>query len=155
MTAINEVLLPAHVRLSLEATTKRDAILELIGSLKGDARVVDWEKFRDVVLQRDAGAVEEGGCGLCIAHGRGESVSRLVLAAGRLAQPPPCPEIGAPLRLVVVAGIPSAFNTEYLRVVGLVARVCRQPEQLNRLLHVKDTGKFISILHSAETHLGS
>jgi len=152
MISISEILTPARVDLKIEAATKEAAVLRVLDLLRGDPRVHDWERLRKAVMERNAPAVEQSECGILIAHGRTNSLSGLVMAAGRLVEPIACAEIGVPIRLVFVAGIPRAVDTEYLRVVGSIVRGLRDKTQRERLLGVKETARFVGLLASQEAH---
>ena len=153
MTPIGDILRPEHVNLSLAATDKPGAVEEVLSRLNGDPRVVDFAFFRAAVMGRDAAAISEGGCGICIAHGRTESVSGLILAAGRSVAGFRCPEVKEPVHFVFVAGIPAAFNSEYLRTVGAIARICRDKHQIERLLAAKTVEHFMDLLGAGEVKL--
>ena len=152
MTSIAEILKPAQVDLKLQATTKEEAIERVLDLLRGDPRVEDWERLHQAVLKRNAPALEQAGVGILIAHGRTNSLDGLVMAAGRLEIPLVCKEIASPVRLVFVAGIPRAVDMEYLRVVGAIVRIFRDKHQLERLLGVKESVRFVSLLSSQESH---
>jgi len=153
MTSIGEVLQPEHVVLTLAATEKGTAIEEVLAKLNGDDRVKNFDLLREAVLERDAPAIAENGVGICMAHGRVEAVTSLVMAAGRLSEGFRCKDVRDPVRLVFVMGIPSAFNAEYLRIVGAIARICRDAKQLHRLLSVKDPVEFVHLLGAGELKL--
>lgn len=146
-----QVLRAGHVDLRVEAGTRSGAVEHLLASLHGDERIINAEQFSQAVRARGTPAICSHRLGVCIAHGRTDAVSGLVMAAARLAHPLPIePAEGeGHLRLVFVAGIPSALNTEYLRLVGAIARICADPEEVNRLLGVKEPGRFVEILEGA------
>jgi hypothetical protein len=52
-----------------------------------------------------------------------------------------------------VAGIPSAFDSGYLRAVGVIARLCRDRGMLDKLLGVADPARFVELLASGEVKL--
>ncbi|MEO8206211.1 MAG: PTS sugar transporter subunit IIA [Chthoniobacterales bacterium] len=141
------------MNLALTATDKASAIHEVTGRLRGDARVTNWETFEKAVLERDAPAMLSCGYGICIAHGRTSGVSTLVMAAGRSEEGIVFPEIADPVRLVFVAGIPAALSSEYLRLVGAIVRICRDPEMLQKILAVKDAKKFVALFEGEENGL--
>lgn len=153
MTSIGEILQPEHVNLALAAKTKPEAINEVLAQLNGDPRIKDWEALRAVVLQRNAPSVAAGDVGICIAHGRTEAVHALVLAAGRFVEGVACCEITEPVKLVFVAGIPAAFDADYLRIVGAIVRMCRDKHQLDRLLAAKTAQRFVELLSAGEAKL--
>lgn len=150
---IDEILRPGDVNLALRAVTKSEAIEEVLAQLHGDERVKDWTVLRTAVIARDAPAIAEGEFALCIAHGRTPAVRELVFAAGRSLQGVPCPEAGSGVQLFFVAGIPSAVDSEYLRLVGAIARVCSDPEDVRRLLDAADGEAFVEILARATQRL--
>ncbi len=150
---LDEILLPEDVNLALRATEKRAAIDEVLSKLNGDPRVRDWAELRRAVIDRDAPAIAETGCGICIAHGRVSGVTGIVMAAGRSERGIVCQEIAAPVRLIFVVGIPAALNSEYLRLVGAIARVCRDGGPLDDLLTAEDGEAFVEILRAASEKL--
>ena len=153
MTPIADVLQPDHVVLTLAAQDPASAIDEVLGRLEGDERVKNFAALREAVLTQPAPAIAENGCGICIAHGRTESVTSLVIAAGRSARGIVFSKLSEPVKLVFVAGIPAAFTSEYLRIVGAIVRMCRDRRQLNRLLTTKDPERFVALLSSGEVKL--
>ena len=153
MTPIGDVLQADHVVLALAARDPAGAIAEVLAKLEGDKRVKDFAMLRDAVLAEPAPAIAENGCGICIAHGRTESITSLVVAAGRSIEGVKYPGLVDPVKLFFVAGIPNAFTSEYLRIVGAVVRMCRDKRQLHRLLVVRDAERFVALLGSGEVKL--
>ena len=113
----------------------------------------NFAMLRDAVLAHPAPAIAENRCGICIAHGRTESITSLVMAAGRSTEGVTYPGLVDPVKLVFVAGIPRAFTSEYLRIVGAIVRMCRDKRQLHRLLVAKDAERFVALLGSGEVKL--
>jgi mannitol/fructose-specific phosphotransferase system IIA component (Ntr-type) len=153
MTSIPEILLPKTVNLALVSEDQASAVDEVLSKLNGDARVSDWEALRSAVRERNAPAISCGGCAVCIAHGRTNAVDELVMAAGRSSDGIVVPGSGERIRLVFVAGIPSAFDSGYLRAVGVIARLCRDRGMLDKLLGVADPARFVELLASGEVKL--
>lgn len=153
MTPIGDVLKPAHVILALAAQDPSNAVQEVLAKLEGDERVSNFGILLEAVLAQPAATIAENGCGICIAHGRTESVSSLIMAAGRSNQGVAHPALSVPVKLIFVAGIPGAFTSEYLRIIGALVRMCRDKRQLDRLLKSKDQERFVSLLSSGEVRL--
>jgi mannitol/fructose-specific phosphotransferase system IIA component (Ntr-type) len=153
MIPISEILTPSHVNLALAARDQAEGVQEVLSKLNGDPRILDWEALRQAITERNAPAISCGPCGICIAHGRTNSVQSLVMAAGRSAEGLASPNVEERVRLVFVAGIPAAFHSEYLRVVGAIARLCHDKALLNNLLTVQGPEDFIRLLSSAEAKL--
>lgn len=148
--SIAEILYPRHVNLSLSAKDRISALEEVIAPLRGDPRLHDWEALRASVMERNAPAISEHGRGVCLAHGRTNAAAALIMAAGRFSEPVAFPEIPEKVCLVFVVGIPTAMSSEYLRIIGAIARICRDPIQLERLMRAKTAEDFIQKLVAAE-----
>ncbi|MFV0338475.1 MAG: PTS sugar transporter subunit IIA [Chthoniobacterales bacterium] len=153
MISIKDILHPENVYLELSAQGKEDAVEQVLQSFSADPRVKDLEAFKQAVFLRGAPVVEENNIGVCIAHGRTPAVSSLVFGAARLKEPVVCKAIKSPVRLFFVAGIPAAFNSEYLRVIGAVARICRDEETFQQILRVASPQDFVQLLEDFEQKL--
>jgi len=153
MISIRQILQPGHVNLSLSSTEVPAAVGEVLASLGGDIRILQWNSLKESVMQRNAPAIDADGCGIVIAHGRTDAVGSLVMAAGRSNEGIPSKDTKENVRLVFVAGIPSALNNEYLRVVGTIARLCGKRELVQKLITAPRPDAFIDILCSGETSL--
>ena len=42
--------------------------------------------------------------------------------------------------------IPEALNNEYLRILGAISRICREPSTLSELLEAKGQGEILTVL---------
>jgi mannitol/fructose-specific phosphotransferase system IIA component (Ntr-type) len=153
MISIQQILQPGHVNLSLSSTSIDSAVREVLASLTGDIRILQWNALKESVLERNAPAIDAEGCGIIIAHGRTDAVGSLVMAVGRSNEGFCSQETKENVQLVFVAGIPSALNNEYLRVVGTIARLCSKTELVRKLLAATSPSTFIDILGSGETAL--
>lgn len=153
MISISDILLPAQINLALVGHDQAAGIDEVLFKLNGDTRVHDWTALAQAVTERNAPAIACNGCGICIAHARTDAVHSLVMAAGRSTGGLVSPEVPELVRLVFVAGIPAAFSSEYLRVVGAIARLCRDRVLLDKLLHVPDPEEFVGLLARQEIKL--
>ncbi len=136
---------PDHVLLDLAATTREEAVRAVAGLLRADGQIANWDQFWASVGPRQIVDLKGGGCGVCLAHGRDSSVSALRLAAGRLAVPLEVPG-GPALRMVFVFAIPATMSEEYLRNVGALARICREPEKTAALLAAATPAEFAGLL---------
>lgn len=138
------LLRPSGVVLDLAAATRDEAVLGAAGLLRDDPRVTDWDGLWASIGERQR--AEPGTCGVCLAHGRGGMVRKLVLSAARLARPVPGER--GPLQLVFVFGIPAAMAGEYLRVVGALARACGSPSALDALLEASTPEAFAAAVNN-------
>lgn len=84
---LSEMLKPQNIKLALEATTKTDAIRELVDLLTTNGEVADPKKVLDAVLEREATRTTGIGNGLAIPHGKCTGTDHLVMAVGKAKQP--------------------------------------------------------------------
>lgn len=149
----SEALQPAHVFLRQSfgnATTARNQLLTVLAS---DPRCTNRELFVQSVVQRDAEPIFSGQHGLWICHGRTDAVGALLLGAASYQPGLSAAGWEAPVDLLVVAGIPAAFNHQYLQLVGALVRIFRTPECLDQLLAATTPGDFIGTLEESRNLL--
>jgi mannitol/fructose-specific phosphotransferase system IIA component (Ntr-type) len=147
MSILSTSLLPKEIQLHLRATDPRDALEELLSTLRSDHRVRDVEKLRAALIATPKREISQTSpCPMFLHHGRTESVSTLVLAVGRSAAGFTLGSTDQKTHLLIVAAIPEAMNNEYLRILGAISRVCREEETLKSLLAAEDTSSFLAIL---------
>ncbi len=130
---------PSLVRLDLEAPDRETALRRTAELLAADPRVGNWEEFWLSIGGRQVVELPDAAGSVILAHGRGQSVRGVALAAARWNAP------GGP-RLVFVFAIPAAMSEEYLRNVGALARMCRDPEKTNALLATATPAEFAVLL---------
>ncbi len=153
MISIPDILSSDNIHLSLASKTKSAAIQEVLSLLRSDPRVLDFETLEEAIEKRSISTISMPSAGICIAHGRTNAVSALVLAAGRSDAGIVCCETPEPIHLFFVAGIPTAFDSEYLRIVGALVRACHNADTLHFLLKTKDHIEFLNRLSHTESHL--
>lgn len=120
---------PSRVKLDLDSRSRDGAVRAVAELLRGDARIASWEDFWRSIGPKQV--VDLKGCngGVCLAHGRGESVKDLAFAAARLPE-----NSGEDLpRFVFVFAIPAAMAEDYLRAVGALARACSEAKKMEAL----------------------
>jgi mannitol/fructose-specific phosphotransferase system IIA component (Ntr-type) len=144
MSTLSQSLLPRDIHTDLRATDHRDAIEELLSPLRGDGRVRDWEEMRESVLANTPVRENGGDSPFILHHGRSDSVTGLVLAAGR--SPDGVSGREGKVKLLFLAAVPLTLDNEYLRVLGAISRICRDPVSLTELLAARDSGEFLRVL---------
>jgi PTS system nitrogen regulatory IIA component len=77
----------------------------------------------------------------------------MVMSVGRFDPMLDFPEIMRPVRYVFVIGAPVALAADYLRIVGLLMRVIRNPASEKSLDEARTAEAFIDVLSSFEVKL--
>jgi len=153
MITIADILRPEHVLLEVTATTAEAAIAEVAAPLRKDERVLDW----DAVL---AGFYKVAPClpaspefAICIPHIRTEELSSLVMSVGRSTRGIVFPGTVMPVRYVFCIGVQLALAADYLRIVGLLARIVKDPISEERLRTATSGPEFVQSLSRLEAKL--
>ena len=84
---LTEILKPENIKVPLAATTKNDAIKELVDLLASNGQVTDPAKVLASVLERETTRTTGIGNGLAIPHGKCAGTADLVMAIGKPATP--------------------------------------------------------------------
>lgn len=153
MITLPDALRPEHVVLDLAATTPAAAIKTMSLPLRNDPRVIDWPGFVEALSQQPACRTADAGVGLYFAHARTTAVSDIVISAARLSPELPCAEIGSPVRYVFCIGVPQTMAADYLRLVGALMRIFKDPETEEALHTAATRQAFVEILGRLEIKL--
>ena len=79
---LTELLAPERIRVPLAASTKDDALEELVGILHASGAVADAGAVLRAVRQREEQLSTGIGGGVALPHGKAEGVHGLTMAAG-------------------------------------------------------------------------
>lgn len=80
---LSEMLKPQNIRIGLTATTKNEAIAELVNLLAENEEVLDSTKVLEAVLERESTRTTGIGNGLAIPHGKCTGTDHLIMALGK------------------------------------------------------------------------
>ena len=148
---IASLLSPETIKLELQAKQKVAALREVAELLAQNKYVSDFEAFFNEILQRERVSNTALGHDVAIPHARTDQCSDILVAVGRTREGIDFEaKDGQPVRLIFLIGTPKQMVTDYLRVVGNLARLLRQDDLRQRLLDVPDPAGFIKIIEDAE-----
>ena len=154
MITIGDTLRVEHVHLNAAADSPEAAVDLVAASLRSHPAVLDWDKL-SLALHQASPCAAERGCdfGICIPHARSSAVSSMVMSVGRFDPGlsfEGCPQ---PIRYVFCIGLPSALDADYLRIVGLLARILKAPDAEKKLRQAATASEFVSVLSGLEARL--
>lgn len=149
---VASLLRPDAINLNLQARRKTDALREVATLLQKANCVTNFDAFFQEILERERVSNTALGQDVAIPHARTEQCTEILIAVGR------SPEgidfdakDGQPVRLIFLIGTPKQMVTEYLRVVGNLARLLRQDQLRQSLLAAPDAAAFIQLIDQAES----
>jgi fructose-specific phosphotransferase system IIA component len=148
---IASLLSPETIKLDLQARQKTAALREVAELLAQNKCVGDFEAFFNEILQRERVSNTALGHDVAIPHARTDQCSDILVAVGRSTAGIDFEaKDGQPVRLIFLIGTPKQMVTDYLRVVGNLARLLRQDDLRQRLLDAPDAAAFIKTVGEAE-----
>ena len=122
--------------------------------VKTSPEVLDWESLlKGVHASAPCLPEPSGGFALCIPHTRGESVSSMVMSVGRSETGIAFPGVELPVRYIFCIAVPRALAADYLRIVGLLARVFKDRQMEGALREAKTAEEFVDVLSRREAKL--
>lgn len=153
MIAIGDILKPEHVRLGMKTTNLEEAVRGVASLLKMDERVKDWERFYSSLQGVKASIPVATGRALCIPHARTDAVTKMLMSVGRLARGAKTPDAQERIQFIFVVGAPVAFSSDYLRIIGALARIFKIEENQQTLMGAAAPQDFLRELVELEMAL--
>lgn len=121
---LTDILKARNIKTPLEATTKRDAIAELVNLLAAEGEISDAKKVLDAVLEREATRTTGIGNGLAIPHGKCSGLDHLVMAVGKAATPIDFQSIdGRPVTLIWLLASPPDKTGLHIHALARISRL--------------------------------
>jgi len=148
LITISDILHSHHVDLNIGQIGQNMAVLHLATLLKSDLRVVDFTSFSEGVRTRTPCIAEDPDFSICIPHTRGNCVSSMVMSAGRSVFRD---EEGIERTLYLfIIGVPTTMASDYLRIIGALARIFKNRHAERELRSVESAEEFVQILSHQE-----
>ena len=141
-----DLLKPNLIHLDLSETKRTAAIHQVAGLLEKEPEMINFKGFYEELLARERLEATTLGNGVAFPHARTDHVSRLVLAAGRSRAGVSFDGGGELIHFIFVIGTPRRMVTEYLALVGAMARLLRHEEVRQRLMQAKTVEDFLAVL---------
>lgn len=154
MITIADLLTPDRVALQVRATDAHASIEEVAALVRKDPAVLDWNALLAGVRASAPCLPEDGGgFALCIPHTRGDCVNAMVMSVARAEPGIAFPEVAWPVRYLFCIATPRALAADYLRIVGLLARVFKDRATEAQLRAAPTAAEFIELLSRCESRL--
>ncbi len=124
---ISSLLKPEQIKLELVQTKRCNAINEVAQLLQANPNVTNFAGFYEELLARERIESTCLGNEIAFPHARTDSLKGMVLAIGRSATGVWFENSGQSVKLIFVIGTPKRMVTDYLSVVGGLARLLKDP----------------------------
>lgn len=151
MITIADILNPKHVNLDLKTSGQEEAVFQVAQLLKSDDRMLDWGAFYDALKAKSPCLAASPEFEVCIPHARTNSVSSMVMSVGRSTAGISFSECERKINYIFVIGVPVALASDYLRIIGALARILKGAEK--KLRQAQTPQEFVNILTEKEMAL--
>ena len=151
---LTEILKPDDIKIPLAATTKNEAIAELVNLLADNKEITDAKKVLDAVLEREATRTTGIGNGLAIPHGKCTGTKDLVMAIGKPATPIDFQAIdGRPVSIIWMLSSPPDKTGPHIHALARISRLMTIDKFRHALLNAKDAKEAFDIIVQQENAL--
>jgi mannitol/fructose-specific phosphotransferase system IIA component (Ntr-type) len=139
---------PKQIVLNLRARTQAEAMRELVDRLVAAGKIGDELRFLEQLRAREAVNSTYAADGVAFPHARTKLVDEIVLGIGRSAEGIPWTAKGEIVQLIFLLGVPERLISDYLVVVGAIARITKDRPLRTLLLHAESVDEFVTTLLS-------
>lgn len=151
MIHIASILQLHHIDLDLQKTSQEEAIYHVAALLKEDQRVLDWNEFYVGLASKTACIATGQEFEIWIPHTRTNSVSSMVMSAGRSGTA--VLNSQEKTHYIFVIGVPVAMAADYLRIIGALARTFKSLIAEPMLRAQSNPAEFLRLLAEWEIKL--
>ena len=147
--ALADLIDPKQIALQLRARTQTDAMREIVDLLVAADKIDNAGKFLEQLRAREAVNSTYAADGVAFPHARTKLVDEIVVGIGRREAGIPWTGKGEVAHLVFIIAVPERLTSDYLVVVGAIARITKDRPLRTLLLHAENVDEFIGTLLSA------
>ena len=154
MITIADTLTADRVELASTAPDHRTAIALVADLLHNAPDVLDWPALYEGLRGSCPCLAEsDGAFAICLPHARTDAVAAMVMSVGRFDAGVTFPGCAPLVRYIFCIGVPKALANDYLRIVGLLARILKEPAAEAQLHTAATPRDFLARLSALEAKL--
>ena len=148
---ISDVLTEDMVVTELQGDSKEQIIGAMIDLISGSQKVIDKEKVKEAIFERERIMSTGVGNGFAIPHGKTDAVSDIVAAFAVTAQPIDYQSLDEkPVRLVFLLVGKDNMVGPHIKLLSRISRLMNKEEFRTRLLTLKTSKEIIDIFKQEE-----
>lgn len=148
---VTDILKKEFIISGLKSNQKEDVIVELINLFIGDSRVVDIEKVKDSVLEREKIMSTGVGKGFAIPHGKTAAVNEIIAAFGKTNSPIEYQSLDSkPVNLVFLLVGKDNLVSTHIKLLSRISRMMNKDEFREKLLYADSSDKIFELFKEEE-----
>jgi fructose-specific phosphotransferase system IIA component len=151
---LTEILKPQNIKVPLAATSKTDAITELVTLLNANNELTDAKRVLEAVLERESTRTTGIGNGLAIPHGKCNGTDHLVMAIGKPQTAIDFQAIdGKPVNLIWLLSSPPDKTGPHIHALARISRLMTIDKFRQLLAGAKTNQEVFDIINQQENSL--
>ena len=148
---VSDLLNANFIIAELKGNEKEDTINELIDLFKDDGRVVDLERVRTAVLEREKIMSTGVGKGFAIPHGKTNAVNDILAAFGKTKRPIEYQALdNQPVHLVFLLVGKDNLVSTHIKLLSRISRMMNKDEFRAKLIESSSAEEIINIFKKEE-----
>ena len=148
---LTEILTEKRIKAPLLATTKQEAIAELVDLLVADGAIADREKALAAVMDREHTRTTGIGNRIAIPHGKTTAVGELAMAVGLAATPIEFESIDhRPVSLVILVVSPLDQTGPHIQALAHVSRLLSNDQFRHKLMTAPNAHDAMKLIRQEE-----
>lgn len=148
---IMDILSERSVRVSLPGATKEDVINAMVDLAASSDKVVDKERMRSAIFDREKMMSTGVGSGFAIPHGKTDAVSDIVAAFAVTAQPVDYQSLDEqPVRLIFLLVGRETMVGPHIKLLSRISRLMNKEEFRQKLLDAPDVASVLKLFRDEE-----
>ena len=133
---ITDLLSTSAIKINGSANSKEEVISKMVDLMTNNGNIIDKEKYKRVVLEREKEGSTGIGEGIAIPHGKTDAVSKPGLAAMVIPDGVNFDSLdGQPAKLIFLIAAPDTKDNVHLDVLSRLSTLLMDPEFKNELLN--------------------
>ncbi len=150
---VSELLNEDNVLLNVEAKDKYELIDKLIDLAAKSGKIIDKEKVRNCVYEREKILSTGVGKGFAVPHGKTDAVSDIVLAFAITKEPLDYEALdNQPVRLVMLMVGKDSLVSSHIKLLSRISRLMNNDEFRENLLNAKSKEEILEIFRKEESN---
>ena len=147
--ALADLVDPKQIALNLRAQTQIDATREIVDLLVAAGKIDNADGFLEQLQARERTNSTYAADGIAFPHARTKLVKEIVVGIGRSETGIPWTDKGEIAHLIFLIAVPERLISDYLVVVGAIARTTKDRPLRTLLLHAENADEFTATLLGA------
>jgi fructose-specific phosphotransferase system IIA component len=148
---VTDILKKEFIISDLKSTQKTDVINELINLFTKESNVLDIEKVRDAVLDREKIMSTGVGKGFAIPHGKTSAITEIVAAFGKTNSPIEYQSLdNKPVNLIFLLVGRDNLVSAHIKLLSRISRMMNKDEFREKLLSANSSEEIFNLFKKEE-----